>query len=322
MAEALQPFIVNGLFGVAGKLPATKLSEIIISKSSAYSIEVNNNLNSVICDFRDSSYVSRIIAADCSRLSIAALQSTYEANRLCNDKFATPWTVVKIYYSAFYSAHALVRILGGGCCWLENIHVTRLREIASLFEVDFSFKLDPGNYRCNILNSGTSIEWKKLNSGKGTHESFWAYFEIFLRDISEKILKGKLGTRDAQYAYYKILEFIDLGTKRRSNHWMSKIRNDVQYQFEYNIWHSNTLSSKDRLLMLSLNNLWKKDPVEIDLSAGNKLGDLGDLAVASAFLNSLCNLVINRISERGSSGRKSFVHFGPKNFINYRTEIL
>ena len=164
----------------------------------------------------------------------------------------------------------------------------------------------------------SSVEWTRLTRGKGTHESFWGYFETFIRDSAASVLAGPISTVDAQAAFAQLTAFLDLGVVRRSNHWMSRIRNEIQYQFEHGAWHATRLSAADRTALWKLSSNWEVDPMSINLQSGARLGDLGDMSIASAFLIALCRALLSRVAERGAGRTRSFVYFGPSDFLSHR----
>jgi hypothetical protein len=318
LAEGLQPSVLPGLFSATGRLPSIRMSDGLTAKAAAYDLSFISVGNVVSTDFRDRSYVSQIVAADCSRLSVAALQSVMESNRLAGDKFAIPWSLIKAYYAAFYAGHAIVRILGGGCCWLETSHVDRIRDGAQALGIVPPFRLDTGNYQCQVSNSGTAFHWTRMSAGRGTHESFWHYFEVFVRSKAADVLTGSMVPADAQAAFSQLSALLDLGAARRSSSWMSRVRNEIQYQFEHSVWHASALSARDREALSRLVQQWEVDPMAIDLMGGKRFGDIGDLAVAAAFLVSLCSTLLQRVADRGAGRTKSFVHFGPAGFLSHR----
>lgn len=319
LAEGLQPSVLPGLFKAAGRLPVLRMSDVLTAKGAAYDLNFSTGTNNTIhSDFRDTAYVSDVVAADCSRLAVASLQSIIEATRLTGDKFAVPWSIIQAYYAAFYAAHAIVRILGGGCCWLESQHTDRIRNSASVIGVALPFRVEPGNYRCAVSPSGTSFEWTRMTSGKGTHESFWSYFESFVRTKAAAVLAGPISPQDGQAAFAQLTALLDFSVVRRSPYWMSRIRNEVQYQFEHGVWHATVLSAPDRNAISKLVASWDRDPMEINLNSGSRLGDLGDLSVSAAFLVALCRVLMARVAERGAGKTRSFVYFGPSVFLNHR----
>ena len=151
LAEALQPSLVNGLLAVGGPLETTSLPDAITSRRAAYTLTFDIPARAIHLDFRDAAYVVSTVASDCSRLATSCLQSASLSSVDSEEKFWLPWSLVRFYYAAFYGAHAVVRLLGVGCAWLDSEDLSRVEALSQATDGrPTPFRTDPGTYRCSI----------------------------------------------------------------------------------------------------------------------------------------------------------------------------
>jgi hypothetical protein len=92
-------------------------------------------------------------------------------------------------------------------------------------------------------------------------------------------------------------------------HWLSAVRNDIQYRHARGLWLPETMSRGDRTTLSRLAGQWQGDPCRIQLESPST-GELGMFVVAAAFLVALCRDLLQRVGERASV-RTSFVDLGP-----------
>lgn len=314
LADGLQPFIVGGLFAVRS-LSTSRISDSLIAPGAAYvvSFPAQRVFNT---DFQDSDTVSRITAYDIHKLCSSSLQSAVEATSGEDSKFAMPWRLIRLYYSGFYAAHAIARLLGGGCCWLESSHIGRVTQTAAAHGLTPMGRIEAGNYRCELDVSGAAWTWNRLSGGRGTHETFWNYFEGLLRPRAHSILTGPMPSTESQRAFAQLVSLLDLGVAHNSHHWLSTVRNDIQYAFAHEVWHPTSLAVRDRDQIWRWAEKWKNDPMDIDLGTLTNASLLIQFAAATAFLIALCRTLVERVAERSRTGRSGFVRYAPKNILN------
>lgn len=179
LADALQPLVANGLFTVGGRLPDISLTGAITAPNSAYALSFDATVKQISLDFRDPAYVRTLIAADMSRLATSCLQSISVSPEVSVEKYWLPWTLVRIYYAAFYAAHATVRALGVGCCWLDTDDINHLQALANAtFNQSVPWSVSSGTYRCDADTRGAFYIGQ--GSPGGRTRRFGAYSIRFL----------------------------------------------------------------------------------------------------------------------------------------------
>jgi hypothetical protein len=317
MADALQPSMVGSLLSIKGRQPQMTLSDVIISNKSAYTLDFDATSQSIMLDFRDSDFISSVTASDCSRLSTSALQTISMLDNYDN-KSRLPWNLIQLYYSAFYAGHALVRLLGEGCCWLESTHVTHIGNLGAIIGKPPPFKIQAGSYKCAIEDGATRLSWTKVAGGSkgGSHEAFWNVFDERIRVVAENVLTGPMVRAESQLVFYKLNSLRELALRNGSVSWLSRTRNDLQYRLTHDVWYPSSIQ-KHRLSSLDrLASQWQNDPMTIDLDTASNLETIGEFSTACAFIISLCRTMLIRIHERNSGKSKSFISFGPIAFLN------
>ncbi|SRR5258708_8072292 len=315
-ADALQPFITRELASIAGPTQTATLADVIISRTAAYDLDFDDAKGSITVDFRESNVIVSALAADCCRFSFASFQTVALVASEIMQRDNVAWSLVKLYYSAFYAGHVLIRIFGEGCSFFDRQHVARLTEIGAALGRERSFNIDPGLYRCVLKQNSTILECSKARGTVGgAHEAFWGIFGNRVRVMSEAILTGSLVRTDAQAVFAQLDALNDIIRRRAGYSWLSAVRNDLQYRHHFGVWFPAQIRMNDRRILSRLAANWQRDPMHIDLDA-NRLGLLGEFTSCCIFIIALCHAMLIRLDERSAVGARSFVRIGPMAFLN------
>jgi len=93
------------------------------------------------------------------------------------------WPLLKLYYSAFFAAHAITRSQGSGVVKLEKRQTAHLNSILSLIAPEAS-GISPGMFVYKTMQSTEtgrlSVIMEPARTDGGVHESFWKHFCEFL----------------------------------------------------------------------------------------------------------------------------------------------
>jgi hypothetical protein len=218
----------------------------------------------------------------------------------------------KSYYSAFFAAHSILRMLGLSVARLDGNHVRSVNKIAGVFGATLQ-PATQGLYRCTIDSARKELSCIKVNIGSaGVHKAFWSVFNSKLRELSDDILISKTGTRlNNQVAAAKLSELSENLSEdpATGGNWLSFIRNEVNYSHRWGTWfpyEGYEATHHDRLYENP--SAWDEDPVKIDLvsSAGR---DLLRFKQTCNFLVALCRVLVIDMSKRCSTGT-SFHTYG------------
>lgn len=314
VADALQAFVVAGLMSVRGRVADMTLADLLTRPQKAgYDLDYNDADRTILIDFRESELVARAIAADCCRLGSAAFQTISTVADEMKNTATLPWSLVKLYYAAFYAGHAVLRICGESCSYFNRSHTDRIATILSAMGKVPKFSVDSGLYHCIVSPSATGLKCQQAKGAVGGgHESFWKVFGAWTKATSEAVLTGALTSAEAQEVFVKLEKLTTLigGNGSRAHGWLSLIRNDLQYRHEFGVWSPSKLRKNERKFLGRLAEQWRREPMTVDLELGG-VSPLGQFVIACAFVVALCRVMMVRIGERSTADGRSFVHFGP-----------
>ena len=119
IATALQPHMINGFMTLRGR-GSGGLSELLVDKTRGYDLDFDSLEESISVDFRDTQLITPAMGVDCCRFATAAFQSIVPATEEIVEKDTLAWSMVKLYYAAFYAGHSIIRILGESCSFLDQ----------------------------------------------------------------------------------------------------------------------------------------------------------------------------------------------------------
>jgi hypothetical protein len=295
-ADALQTYMARELSAFAGRAQATTLTDIIISERAAYSLGFDDADQSITLDFREPSAVVDAFAGDCCRLSFAAFQTIAPVSLEIVERDTVAWSLVKIYYAAFYAGQALIRIFGESCSFFDRRHVTRLIELGEIYGLQWSFSIHSGLYRCVLSSDSTALKCTQTRGAAGIHDAFWTVFGTRIQKLAEATLTGTLATADAQSVYAQLDRLTEIMRRRTGYSWLSNVRNDLQYRQHYGVWFPARLKQGEKQSLGRLVAHWNRDPMEIRLDE-RRFGLLGDYVTAcyssSLFVRRCCGALLN-----------------------------
>jgi hypothetical protein len=316
IAEALRPLIVKELTSLTGRVPVNTLADVITSPTAGYDLLFDDADASITLDFREPSLIVEALAADFCRFAQAAFQtiSQVPAEIVARDRVA--WSLIKIYYSAFYAGHALLRMFGESCSYFERQHTGRLIELGTALGRERSFKIESGLYRC-ILNEGaTALKCIHARGpAGGVHEAFWGLFGAKVKALSASVLTGGLVPADAQDVFRQIDALGEILGRRAGSSWLTAIRNEIQYRHHHSVWFPERVRMADRRSLSRLVADWQRDPMAIDLGI-RRQGLLAEFAASCVFIVALCHAMLIWLADHSAAGSRSFVHPGPMTFLN------
>jgi hypothetical protein len=292
------------------------LADLIVARGSAFDFSADNAARSLLLDFRDPRILPAALASDSSRLSSASFQTaSYIVDEMVRRDSAA-WSLVKLYYAAFYSGHALLRFFGEGCTYFAGQHVARLRAISEALGIAPNFSIDAGLYHCIVDSTGSKLSCVRARgSVGGAHETFWKIFGDHLREVSEKILMGNMTRADAQATYSQIDRALAVLAQGGGYSWLSSVRNELQYRLSHGVWYPEIARPQILEALSRLAIQWKRDPMLIDLAIGGA-GTLSEFVSCCVFVVSLCREILWRIAARSNMGARSFARAGPMALLN------
>ena len=305
-ADALQARLVTALLDLSGRADAFHLPDLVTSTKSGFDLVFDAAALAVRLDFRDSGYLGRKIGGDACRFASASFLSMHELAPAVSGAQTVAWSLIRLYYAAFYAGHAVLRLLGESCSYLDGNHIKKIRELGTARGNPPPFPLGTGAYHVVLTPGQTGLELVKAGSRtSGAHEIFWSIFDNFLTSVSAAAIVGHLTPNDGRFVFLKLEAFRDITKGASGASWLSTVRNEIQYRHERGVWSPATVNKSGRAVLARVSLQWLRDPMDIDLELPPG-GDLGRFIAACTFLVALCRAVLVRISERSAVGHRSF----------------
>lgn len=234
---------------------------------SNHYVVTNSADNYVEVCYYDEKEVLAAWASDISRLSCAFLESV--ANIKVSDitnKFLA-WNMVQYYYSAFYSAHSILKILGFGLIQLDGMIIEKLNRNAIAMGVSLSNEIKRGIY-CIKFGVNNSLAFYKIGRYDDSHKGLWnRFYEVLcvlngeyvitnsygndclrLKEANEGVpmsLFGKVENSDALDAQNRIDQLKSVINMKGDRNWLSYIRNYVNYNHGLGVWYPYTDGSSN-----------------------------------------------------------------------------
>jgi hypothetical protein len=302
-----------GLHDVSGNV-YQKLSVWVLN--NRYQIYTPIHSDKFQLDIADEVPLLAAFAFDCNRMAMAAIEtidSISTANKLTKSR---AWLIIQYYYSAFYSAHSILRMLGTACTQLDKPETNNIERVADLFGTANGVTITSGFYQLSYDCTQKALCCKKLNSPQsgGSHEKMWVLFQTTLRKLSNDILVGPGPSSLKQSVSTKLAELCDALAEKNSN-WLSFIRNMTTYRHEYSAWYPYANYHKSYDQLFDLVGCWNEDPMTLTIWP-QKNRELQRFMEVCGIIIAICNCLIDDMATRCSKGR-SFLAFGPLAIINH-----
>ncbi|MPY24297.1 hypothetical protein [Shewanella sp. YLB-07] len=233
--------------------------------------------------FQQTEILHASLANDSNRFAQAAIESMWSVGKVNKLPKSTGWAAVQMYYSAFFAAHALLRVYGRACSQLEGDHVDKVFQIASATQLDGGVSsIENGFYFSSISNN--EITFSKL---KDSHADTWSSFSKLLTwlidNISNTTGLGKQKS-EALTLISNIKAALNMSGATKGN-WPSRIRNKINYQHTHGVWYPYKGALHDHDMVLR-NTEWLKDPTSFDLGSSNN-----DISILYNVSNAILSLM-------------------------------
>jgi len=207
----------------------------------------------------------RYLSYDFERFALASLESFCMATAGANGSYA--WPLLKLYYSAFFAAHAIMRAMGEGVAKLEREQANILETVVDL-NTGRSPGIAPGMYWFRLHQGPDQqllLSLAPQSPGAGVHDSFWRTFDAFLRRRSEEATQRSTAEAALFVAGSAELSAFLRPRRGHSTVWFSSIRNEINYQHYHKTWLPDT-SAKTLGVDLTTMSLITSSSVRLDAS--------------------------------------------------------
>ena len=317
-ADALQSVAVPGLSSVVGRPTALTVSGLIGGEGKfGFDLDFDDLNKAIITDFRENSLILRALSSDASRFASAAFQTVRRIKSDIVEKDRTAWSIIQIYYAAFYAGHSIIRMLGESCSYLDGVQISRIERLGQAIGKIPNFKLSANTYHCVLDQSSNVFRSISLREGPGgSHGIFWNTFSQKLNKVGEQILLGPLVDSDKQQIFAKIEEFrrnLSAQNAPQFSH-LSAVRNEVQYKHTRDVWIPSNMKKEKREYLSRISEIWTSDPLSIDISVGLS-GSIERFISTCVFVIAVALDLLRSIAQRSPKPSNSFARLGPLAFI-------
>jgi len=303
------PSLTLGLLPGLGQDPAIADGFRSWLLTGAYQPKVSTTSPVVVLEITDTAKLIRHVAFDYERFSLSSMESFAVAYSERVGHNLAGWPLLKLYYSAFFASHAIMRSQGSGVVKIEKSQAQYLNSILSILYPEFTM-VSPGMYLYNTVTSKDTglftvrLEATPKDSG-GVHEGFWRHFCNFLQDAA--IDAGQKGAANATEFVAGVDEICGAIRNDGANSgiWFSSIRNEINYQHKYDVWFPVRRNGR-ALVALDRNKMAFPNVLQSGVSRENDpVAVFANLSKYLACLSSeLAHFVANRSTQGRSFGQK------------------
>jgi hypothetical protein len=285
-----------------------------LSQGSDYFVSSNHPTNDFTIGTYDYFDFLKPYSYDINRLSCASMESIRDIERKNWQAKFIGWNITKFYYSAFFSAHCILKITGNSLSNIEQSSINKIRSITTSYGYTYG-NINTGLFCISVDSLNNSFRFHKDPQYDNSHEGLWKYFLHFLIN-SQNSIYGQLPQAEAQQLVDKINELATAlrNWNSQSGNWLSRVRNLVNYSQSYGVWfpYKEYIAEYDRLY--SFLNLHKTNPLTIDLHSF--IGkDILYFARTCQLINAIANDLLTDLESKHPAN-KSFIKTGVKQFEN------
>lgn len=235
--------------------------------------------------FQQPEFLFAALANDCNRFSQAAIETMWCIGKVEKLPKSTSWASIQMYYSAFFAAHAILRLFGRACTQLERGHVDVVYQVAQATQMASNVSgVENGFYSSMIEND--CIEYRKL---KESHADTWYSFSNLLTWIIENLpdTSGLGKHKSSAIDLISSLKSSLAKSGAAKGNWPSMIRNRINYQHSHGVWYpyKGALHDPDTILR---NSEWLKFPDSFELKTSKN-----DVQMLFNISNSIVSFMYN-----------------------------
>jgi hypothetical protein len=261
----------------------------------------------------------RALAGDINRIAMGADETCSSIVGVPNLPRSMAWLIIKIYYAAFFSAHAIIRTQGVSCSNIDVIDIIQLRRIANVYGMAHSSAIASGQYKISFNASSKTMTLTRPDKLRA-HEFLWKTTIEQIDFMKTQLAKGFFPTSyvEDMEKVFGMLEATLSDNGRLNGNWLSQIRNKVNYRQEYDVWYPYKTTHLAQEWVDKLN-LSLDGKIEINPSASPDV--VRRFLETSISIIASCRGTLQDLSSKCTNG-KSFLVYGPKAFINFTKQVI
>lgn len=198
------------------------------------------------------------LAHDFERFALSSMESALQRVPDTMGPKALGWPLIRLYYAAFFGAHAIMRGTGKAVVRIETAQASRLTQIGSLYVP--GLRISTGTYQWALReNRDLRLDGHlgRLPDNGGAHEQFWKVFYNFLGSIRDEVTRNREPEATAAIAEISDLRDCLSSNGFQGGTWLSAVRNQITYQHGFGAWfpfHTSDTQTVEYMRRVGLKN--------------------------------------------------------------------
>jgi hypothetical protein len=178
------------------------------------------------------------LALDVDRFALAGRETLLSIRAVDGSPHACAWSLIKAYYSAFYYAHAILRLCSVAPSYFKTSELQPLIASCKSYGVTPPFPLKTSQYTVSSIPVDRSVSICKPTGSDGSHEALWKEFSTLL-DRTSSILPSSSFPASERAEIDAELNDLKRAVRNAggATQWLSALRNEVQYGQKLGVWY-------------------------------------------------------------------------------------
>lgn len=251
------------------------------------------------------------LAYDINRTASAASETLSNIVEIPAIPKSMGWPYVKVYYSALFYAHVILRLWGESPSYFRTSDFLALRQVLQAYNVVTPFKVQTGQFRLTAkLGQGEVTLSQEV--GGATHEALWNAFVASLEALRVEVGGSRFLAADKAKIDQQLSIALNLLTASGSHKsWMSQMRNDINYRQSKGVWYPYASKAKTSSICQARDSMMS-GAAGLDAILMGGADELSRFRAACMFVAHLAREMLADMGKIG--GAKSFLKFGQGQF--------
>lgn len=253
-----------------------------------------------------------VFATSADRMLSACFETVLSITAESATSRSSAWLLLRLYYAAFYAAHALLRLAGQTCSQLDIAQATAVIESASAYGVAGDVqKINQGYYHVTFDWQSLSINF--AHAGKnGSHELLWkCYSDLLANFVARAPQELLILQQSIQFVEtLKQLRAVLCRNGLNGGNWLSYMRNTINYRHSHGVWfpYSQRKRSSSAMYEKLLSGfLADPDLPSLTLKAGSRDFDIELMYRATIFICSMAREIAIDLGSRALNPQSPFL---------------
>ncbi|MEZ9871824.1 hypothetical protein [Vibrio sp. 10N.261.51.C6] len=282
--------------------------------SKQFKVEENVLANEFKLKIYDLNDIYIPFAFDINRMATSSFESIHGIEPNQSFPKSVGWLIVRLYYSAYYAAQAVLRLFGISCSQFDQQESRVISEIAKVWGYLPDKSVSKGYYCCVLDWDSQEISCKKLDN---SHADVWFTLYEYLEQIATSVNDDDAFINEEKKEVIEYIYELRYGlscrnTKSNGN-FLSMVRNQVNYQHSMGAWYPYNGRVAEHSSLFGVVDNWKKEFSIDNLVNAKPENDLLLFAETCSSIVSLCFSLTKDLHLQNSD---CFLKHGASSFLN------